>query len=216
VLTVKLNDQLASVREEFAKNVPQETRDEIGKSIAELQSSGIASGVPVGKQVRDFKLKDAMGQDVILYEELARGPVILVFYRGAWCPYCNLQLKAYQKVLPQIHELGARLIAVSPQTPDYSLTMKEKHELAFHVLSDTKGIVAAKYNVLYEVPENIKKIYEKLGINLSEYNGSGAWILPVPAVFMIDETGIVRFSRVDPDFTNRMEPDDIIEALKLI
>jgi peroxiredoxin len=94
----------------------------------------------------DFKLTNALGQDVILFKELAKGPIVLVFYRGGWCPFCNMQLKAYQQIWPEIQAMGAQLIAISPQNPDHSLSLQEKEGLEFQVLSDLNGLVTAKYN----------------------------------------------------------------------
>lgn len=215
-MSTLLKDQLGLTRTQFLRQAPPEVQEKIQRSIAELKESGIATGLEVGKKAKDFKLPNPLGKEITLYDELAKGPVILTFYRGTWCPFCNLQLKAYQQVLPEIHALGAQLIAISPQTPDNTLTMQEKHDLTFHVLSDTRGIVAAKYNVLYQVPDYLKEVYQAIGVNLSEYNGDSSWTLPVSATFMIDEFGVVRYAHVDPDFTNRMEPDDIIDALKTI
>ena len=117
-------------------------------------------------------------------------------------------------MLPEIHELGAELIAISPQAPTDSLSYQEKEELSFQLLSDLKGEVAAKYNVLFEVPSVIKEIYQGFGLDLAEYNAADEWILPVPAVFIIDQDGIIQFADVDADYTTRAEPQDIIDALK--
>ncbi|CAM3880234.1 hypothetical protein GCM10009865_27930 [Aeromicrobium ponti] len=127
------------------------------------------------------------------YEELEKGPVVLTFYRGSWCPFCNRQLKAYQEILPDIQELVAQLLAISPQTPDNTLSMQEKNEFDFQVLSDPRGIVSAKYNVLFDVPDYLKDAYEKIDLDLESFNGKVNWILPVLATFMIDETGEIRF-----------------------
>lgn len=129
------------------------------------------------------------------YEELEKGPVVLTFYRGSWCPFCNRQLKAYQEILPDIQELVAQLLAISPQTPDNTLSMQEKNEFDFQVLSDPRGIVSAKYNVLFDVPDYLKDAYEKIDLDLESFNGKVNWILPVLATFMIDETGEIRFKR---------------------
>lgn len=209
----RLNEQLEAAAQAFQAASPLEAQVKLGKMIEQLQTSGIASGMQAGQRAKDFKLTDALGQEVILYEELAKGPVILVFYRGSWCPFCNLQLKAYQQILPQIHALGAQLIAVSPQKPDYSLSMKEKENLDFQVLSDPSGLVTAKYNLLFEVPQEVKGVMESFGLNLSEFNQTARWILPVPATFMIDERATIRSAYVNPNFMQRQEPDEILREL---
>ena len=125
-----------------------------------------------------------------------------------------MQLQAYQKAIPEIHDLGANLIAISPQSPGHSLSQQEKEELSFNLLSDTQGEVAAQYEVLFTVPPEVKEIYQGFGLDLTEYNEVEEWILPVPAVYVVDQQGIIRFADVNSDYTVRAEPQEIIEALK--
>jgi len=148
-----------------------------------------------------------------LAEKLEEGPVVLVFYRGGWCPYCNLQLNAYQQALPEIKEKGTQLIAVSPQTPDNTLSQKEKEELDFELLSDQKGETAADYEVLFEVPAAVKEVYQDFGLDIAEYNGLDEWILPVPAVYIINQEGKIEFVDLNVDYTVRTEPQTIIDNL---
>jgi len=194
-----------------------ETPEAIQKKIAEanqkLEESGEVDGLDVGDQAPDFKLKNHLGKEVSLVEELKKGPVVLVFYRGGWCPYCNLQLKAYQQALPEIKEKGAQLIAVSPQTPDNTLDQKEKEELDFELLSDQKGETAANYEVLFEVPAAVKEVYQGFGLDIAEYNGLDKWILPVPAVYIINQEGKIDFVDLNVDYTTRTEPQTIIDNL---
>ncbi|RED51184.1 peroxiredoxin-like family protein, partial [Cohnella lupini] len=175
---------------------------------------GNYNGISIGAKAKDFTASDALGNKVTLYDELSKGPVVLVFYRGSWCPFCNIQLRAYQQILPQIHALGAQLIAISPQAPDNSLSIIEKQNLTYKVLSDSNGLAAAKYNILYEVPGFLQNMLENFGLNLAEYNSTNRWILPVPATFMIDENAIVRSAYVNPNFMQRMEPADILYELQ--
>jgi len=209
-----LTEQLEAVAKEFKANAPIEAQIKIGQMIEEVQKSGIASGKQQGEKAVDFKLTNALGRDVILFEELAKGPVVLVFYRGGWCPYCNLQLKAYQKILPEIQAIGAQLIAISPQKPDHSLSLQEKEGLEFQVLSDPNGLVTAKYNLLFDVPRGVRELMEGIGVNLAEYNNTSKWVLPVPATFMIDESAIIRSSYVNPNFMQRQSPEEILRELK--
>ncbi|MEK8130041.1 peroxiredoxin-like family protein [Paenibacillus filicis] len=209
-----LNNQLNQAKQAFIASTPAEVHEEMFRSIRELQQLGLASGQPVGTKVKDFKLKNALGQNISLYEELAKGPVVLTFYRGAWCPYCNLQLRAYEQMLPEIHALGGQLLAVSAQTPDHSLSQVEKEQLSFQVLSDTNGLLAARYNLLYDVPDTLREIYLSFGIDLAEYHATERWILPVPATFMIDESAVIRSAYVNPDFMQRWEPEDILHELR--
>lgn len=162
----------------------------------------------------DFTLPNAIGKEVRLTDRLAIGPVILTFYRGGWCPYCNLELRAYQQVLPQIQKLGASLIAVSPQTPDASLSTAEKNNLEFDVLSDVASKIARAYGIAFEIPDELKALYTKLGHALPETNGTDDWTLPVPATFVIDQNGRIALAYIDVDYRNRLEPVEAIALLK--
>ncbi len=211
-----MNEQLKAAAQQFQANSPLEAQIKFGQMIEELQKSGIASGLTVGQKAKDFKLSNALGQDIVLYDELAKGPVVLIFYRGGWCPFCNIQLKAYQQLLPEIQAQGAQLIAISPQKPDHSLSFQEKEGLEFQVLSDPHGIVTAKYNLLFDVPQGAKEVMESFGLDLAEYNHTSKWILPVPATFMIDENATIRSAYVNPSFMQRQSPEEIIQALRLL
>lgn len=148
---MSLTQALATAKQEFITHTPLEIQAEMFRQIQEQQESGIAYGRQEGQKAKDFTLKNPLGETVNLYDELSKGPVVLTFYRGGWCPFCNTQLKSYQKLLPDIEALGGQLIAVSPQSPDNTLSQQEKEELSFQVLSDTNGLVAAFYNILYDV-----------------------------------------------------------------
>ena len=145
---------------------------------------------------------------------MKKGPVIVTFYRGGWCPYCNLELKAYQQVLNDIKKAGAQLIAVSPQTPDASLTTKEKNELEFLVLSDPNGNVAESYKLVFKMPDYLVEIYKQFGFDVPGHNDHDSWELPVPATYIIDQSGKIRFASVDPDYTKREDPSKVVEVLK--
>ena len=145
--------------------------------------------------------------------ELEQGPVVLIFYRGEWCPYCNMMLRTYGLRAADFSERGARLVAVSPQTPDNSLTMAEKHSLEFPVLSDEGGEVIGTYGLKYDVDGRSRELLTAVGNDVAKFNGKGGWILPAPAVFVIDREGIVRFVGVNGDYTQRVEPDEPIAAL---
>jgi peroxiredoxin len=183
--------------------------------IADLRRRGLAGDAPTpGTLAPDFVLPDQHGRDVSLGQILRRGPVVLAFYRGGWCPYCNLQLRAYQAVLDEVHGLGAEMIAVSPQLPDGSLSTAEKDALTFPVLSDVGNGVAREYGLVFTVPEEIVRFYrERKGFELGDLNGRSRPELPVPACFVIDVDGRIALSHVDPDYTKRLEPRVVVEAL---
>ena len=168
----------------------------------------------VGATAPEFTLPDARGGDVSLTALLAEGPVVLVFYRGAWCPYCNLQLSAFQRALGEIREAGATLVAVSPQTPDNSLTLAEQRALEYPVLSDTGNAVAKRYGLVYKVPDAIAETLAGLGADLSAFNGDEKHKLPAPTTFVIGQDGTIRFAAVSGDYRWRVGPEEVLAALR--
>jgi len=208
----------AEQRDEFnaglAVQAPAEVLEGFGRFIADQAAVDYAARAPkVGECAPDFTLRDQLGRQVSLAGELRHGPVVLIFYRGAWCPYCNILLRTYGLRARDFSERGARLVAVSPQTPDNSLTMAEKHSLEFPVLSDEGGEVIAAYGLKYDVEGQAREVLEATGNDVARFNGKGGWILPAPGVFIIDRKGIVRFVRVNGDYTERVEPDEALAAL---
>lgn len=145
---------------------------------------------------------------------LAAGPLVITFYRGGWCPYCNLELRAYQKLLPEFSALGARLVAVSPETPDNTLTTAEKNALAFDVLSDTSGRLADALGIRFKLSPAIKALYQKFGHDLPTRNGDGEWSLPMPAAYVVARGGVIALADVDPDYRRRLDPAKALEALR--
>lgn len=210
----KLNEQL----EAHAGNAPPEVIGRISAAQKEVEEAGVAPGLGVGDVAPNFVLPDATAKPVSLYDRLEEGPVVLSFYRGAWCPYCNLELNAIQEIMPNLREQAASLIAISPQTPDDAMTVKEKQNLDFDVLSDTDQHVIKEYRVQYRVPDAVQEISLDIMKNdVSEKNADGSWNLPVPATFVIDENRVIRARHVSTNYmTSRMEPSTILEALNEI
>ena len=168
----------------------------------------------VGDKAPSFSLSNATGNTVHLSELLEQGKVVLTFYRGTWCPYCNLQLNQYQQVLPQIKELGAQLVAISPQTPDESLNISEKNALAFEVLSDNGNIVARQFTTVFRNGDAPVNLMTELGFDFDGHYADDSRELPVPAVFIIEQDGTVSFAQsVGGDYRNRVEANDIIKSL---
>lgn len=173
--------------------------------------------IKIGEKAPDFELPDALGVTVSLANLLKNGPVVVTFYRGSWCPYCNLQLRALQDKLPEIKKLGATLVAISPEVPDTSMSKNEISKMEFIVASDQDAKVASQYGVAWEVPEFLlehMKIDRKL--DLKKINNGNGSILPIPATFVLDIDGIVKWNYVNVDYRTRSEPDEIIDALKHI
>ncbi|MUU77678.1 peroxiredoxin-like family protein [Winogradskyella endarachnes] len=169
----------------------------------------------IGDKAIDFELPNAKGEVIALANLLEKGPVVVTFYRGSWCPYCNLQLRALQAKLNEIQALGASLVAISPEVPDDSLTENEISKMEFTVLSDQDAKVARQYGVAWEVPEFLMEhMRVDRGLDLKTINNGNANVLPIPATFILDTEGIVKWNYVNVDYRTRSEPDEIIEALK--
>jgi peroxiredoxin len=213
--TTSLKDAIAAFQEQVAAHAPPEVLAKLGPELTTLARSSYGSASPkVGSKAPGFSLPDARGGEVTLAELLARGPVVVTFYRGGWCPFCNLQLRAYQAALPEIQALGATLVAISPQTPDNSLSTAEKAELTFHVLSDAHNEVARAYGLVFKLSDGLQALQRMFGNEPPKFNGDDSWELPVPGTFVLDRGGVVRLAGVDPDYTERVEPSAILAALR--
>jgi peroxiredoxin len=196
-------------------SIPELIADRIAAGVAEIRVLDTASGLAVGVHAPDFTLANAVGDPVRLSELLESGPVVLTFYRGEWCPYCNVQLRHLEQALPAFRKLGATLVAVSPQSPDHALSLTEKHELKFPVLSDVDQAVARAFRVQFTLSGDL----EDLQVNVFQndpaaQNADGTRSLPVPATFVIDRRGIIRAAFVDPDWRVRVAPEQIEAALE--
>lgn len=169
----------------------------------------------VGDIAPNFSLLNAVGVTTSLTSLLEKGKVVLTFYRGTWCPYCNLQLQQYQQVLKEINSLGANLVAVSPQTPDESLNIKEKNELQFEVLSDNGNIVAKQFTTVFKNDSKPIETMHSLGIDFNSHYADDSQELPIPAVFIIEKDQTISFAKaIDGDYKNRVEASEIINSLK--
>lgn len=176
-----------------------------------------AGAIAAGEKLADFTLPDANGSPVSLTELLADGPVVVVFYRGGWCPYCNLALRAYQaQLLPELDRYNAQLVAISPQSPEKSLRTTEKAELSYPVLSDAGAETARRLGIAFEPTDDVLAAQRKLGLDLSKFNASGDTSLPMPTVLIVDQAHMVRFADTHADYTARTEVDDILNALAAI
>ncbi|MFI8962381.1 peroxiredoxin-like family protein [Streptomyces sp. NPDC053493] len=209
-----LNAELRSFYEARRQQIPAEVRAVMDRAGEELAASGQAErALAVGDRAPRFTLASATGEAVSLDALLADGPVVLTFYRGAWCPYCNIALRSLQQHHADISARGARLVAVSPQIPDESMSLTEKHGLAFDVLSDIGSDTAKQYGLAFDLPDDLAAVYDKLGFDLQRVNGGHPRTLPLPATYVIDRDGIIRWAFVHADYTTRAEPADILAAL---
>lgn len=212
-----LTAQLKAQNDQARARLPQESLAVMDDATSTLAASGITdTSLAVGAAAPDFTLPGVDGEQVSLAKLLTDGPVVLAFYRGGWCPYCNLELRALQAALADITAAGATLVAISPQLPDNSLSTAEKLELAFPVLSDVGNVVAREYGLVFSLPEDLRSVYDGFGIDLPAANGDQTFELPVPATFVIGRDGSVAWRFVDPDYTHRGDPADVIAAVKAL
>jgi peroxiredoxin len=173
----------------------------------------VSAALRKGQRAPAFELPDVQGKLIALRNLLDRGPIVLTFYRGGWCPYCNIALRALQSHLPQIKQCGANLVAISPELPDQSLSTQEKLALAFDVLSDRDNEVARRFGLVYRVSDAARVRLLALGRDLVAHNGTQSWELPITATYVIDQHGSIVFGHLDADYRNRLEPSVIIDAL---
>jgi len=169
----------------------------------------------VGDKAPDFSLLNATGKTVKLSELLTKSKIVLTFYRGSWCPYCNLQLAHYQNAITEIHSLGAELVAISAQIPDESLSIKEKNKLNFEVLSDSENDVAKKYTTVFKNADAPINTMTTLGYNFDAYYSNNSRELPIPAIFIIEQDATISFAKsLGGDYRNRVDASEIINSLK--
>jgi peroxiredoxin len=209
--------QLRTLAEESAQQTPEDIQEIGRRVIASIEESGLTeSALNVGDPMPDFWLKDARGEDISSSDLLADGHVVLVFYRGAWCPYCNLYLQALQDYLPQLKSAGARLVAISGESPDNSLGVEENNELSFTVLSDQGYTVASSFGIVYDVPDELNDLFEGNGMNLPEYYGTKDSQLPLSATYVVSQEGVITYAFLEADYKVRAEPADVVEAVKAL
>lgn len=209
-----LQQELAATARHLAAVLPTPASHTIDAGIAAVQAAGLAQrSRRAGQTAPDFTLPDATGHLVSLADLLGSGPVVLVFYRGGWCPYCNVQLRAYDRALSQFIAFGATVVAVSPQTPELTkLTAAEKN-LRFPVLSDTGNVVARQYGLAYEVGGDVYETLHSVGIDLAAYNGDNSGELPLTGTFVIAQDGRIAWAATDANFKERPDPALILAAL---
>jgi peroxiredoxin len=214
-MPVTIHDQSEQLKAAAADRLPAEVVDVFDRSIQDLLDQGVpAAAVKVGDTLESFTLTDATNALVTLDQLVESGPAVIVFYRGGWCPYCNLALRTYQhELLPELAAFRARLVAISPQSPDQSLSTSEKAELDFTVLSDPGNRVARSVGIVFQQAEEVLEAQRKLGLDLAQVNAEGSTQLPRPTVLIVDKDRTVRFVDVQPDYTARTEVADILAGL---
>lgn len=210
-----LKESLDHFRADFRERVPGEALAQMDQSQAKLEAQNLEGQViKTGEILPNFELPDATGKIVQSNDLLKQGPLVINFYRGGWCPYCNLELRALQNILPDIQREGAQLVAISPQIPDESLSTQEKNELAFPVLSDVGNAFAKQLGLVFKLDDQLLMVYKSFGIHLEQSNGTKDNELPLPATLIVDRHGKVQLIFAKLDYTQRLEPSTILESLQ--
>lgn len=214
----KLSDRLTQRRNQSAKKVPKEMKMKMKAGVSQLKAQGLAKKalglVGVGKKLPTINLIDSKKKRVSLNELVSGKNVVLTFYRGGWCPYCMLELDHYQKMYSSFQNAGADIIAISPDTPMESLKTKKKRNLSYSVLSDPNNRAAKQMGIAFKVDAETLKIYKGFGINLQASQGNDGDELPMPGTYVVDKKGVIRYSFVDPDYTKRAEPSEVLAVIK--
>lgn len=198
-------------------NVPYSVIETMHRATAELIASGAAQrALKAGDKVPTFTLSDPDGAKVSSTDLLTKGPLVISFYRGVWCPYCNMELQALQQAHPEFQSLGANLIAISPQNPVNSRKSVRQNSLDFPILSDPHNDVASAFGLRFQMQDYLIDLYKSLKNDLPAFNGDPSWTLPMPARYIVAQDGTILYAEVNPDYTRRPEPEDMLPALRRV
>jgi peroxiredoxin len=213
----RLAQKIEEYKTEFRGKVPKEVQEIMLQATQKLKNTKISkNALRTGDKIPTFTLSDALGNLVDFKIFLQDNDFVVIdFYRGAWCPYCSLELRALQEINDELKTLNTSIVAISPQTPDNSLSTKEKADLEYEVLSDIDNVVAKKFGLVFSLDESLRGIYTQFGIDIPGSNNSKSYEIPMPATYVIDKTGTIIYDFVDEDYTKRLEPQIILEQLKL-
>lgn len=209
-----LKEKLIAFSADFKLKAPQEAQDLMQKSLDDLSTTSLVETAHTkGDILPSITLPNIKGQDVSLQEILEKGKIVLFFYRGGWCPYCNLELQAIQELLPEFEAKGVRVIAISPDQAQEAEKTVEKHQLGFEVLVDKDNRVAKELGLVYQIPAELNDLYLQFGINLEESQGNSDRELPLAASYIIEQDGKISYAFLDEDYKKRAEPRDILEKI---
>ncbi len=213
---MSLKEQLDARVNTSKDRIPADKRTIMENATNALLSKEMSkSALKTGDKVPNFTLSNATGQEVTFYDLLKEKNAVVSFYRGGWCPYCNMELQALQSVLPQIQENNAQLIAISPELPTTALSTTEKNELSFEVLSDINNTVAKNFGLVFKMPQDLQEVYKNdFNIHLDQANGDNSAELPMPATYVVNKNGEIIYDFIQEDYTKRAEPSEVVNVLK--
>ena len=211
---MKLTALLAETKAKNIKAVPTDKLDIMLKSTAKLKADHLSNkAIKIGDKLPDFKLPNSHGKIVSL-KDYNNDFLVISFYRGGWCPYCNLELKALQNIVPELSKLSTDLIAITPETPDNSLTTSEKNKIDFSILSDNDNNYAKELRLTFKMPQDLQAVYKSFNLNVDEHNGNKSFELPMPATYIVNKNKEVIYSFVPEDYTERLDPEIILDTIK--
>jgi len=214
---MSLQAEIQALQTEMLNSMPANVVATMQRETAVLIASGIAKQAKnKGDDAPAFKLENSHGEAVAMHDLLQQGILVINFYRGAWCPYCNLELKAWDKALPELNALGANLLSITPNTKEKSAELLQENPFGFDILWDRDNQVAKNYGLVFTLPESLRTIYQDFGINLPAFDGNKRYELPLPATYVIDSSGSILHAFVDADYTQRMDPQTIIALLQTL
>ena len=209
-----LKKALNELRNTVKDKVPADVWQTMSSATEALAQANLqANAVKTGDTFPDFTLKNQYGESRRFYDYLASGPVILNIYRGGWCPYCNLEMKAFHDILPEIKQRGAQLVGMSPESSDKAKDTAAKADIKIDILSDTGNAISKQLGIVFTLPDSLKSIYQQFGIDLPGFNGDDSFTLPLPATYLIDTKGKVLYHFLDEDYTVRQEPKDLLPLI---
>ena len=214
---MSLKTQIDAFEVQKKANVPADILNLMDVTTEKLIAEQLSKhALKVGDKFPAFELPDSKGKQISSTELLAKGPLVLSFYRGGWCPYCNLELRALNNMQQAFADQNAQLVAVSPQLPDESLSTQQQNELAYTVLSDVSNSLAKKCGLVFTLDERLIPVYDQLGLDIPKANGDESYELPLPATYVIDSQGVIQFAFAQEDYTLRAEPLDVLNAVKAL
>jgi len=214
---MSLRQQIDDMKEGMMAQIPEPVLAMMSDATVSLAQSGmVEQALKAGDVMPDFDLPALDGGHIRLSELLKDNPVVISFYRGGWCPYCNLEMQALQRALPDIEQAGGKLIAIAPELPEHAGEMRDKGNLSFPLLHDRDNALTRTLGLVFTLPDILRPVYEGFGIDLQESQGNSSFELPVPATYIVRPDGVVAFAFIDVDYTRRMEPGRIVEILKTL
>jgi peroxiredoxin len=212
---MSLQEKLAAMRAGDATATPREMKRAVAAEMSALISSGQAGrALNLGDRAPDFVLPDTDGNTVSTQDLLRKGPLVVTFYRGVWCPYCNADLQAVEEVAERIRGFGASLVAISPQTPANSRRSRQENKLSFPILSDKNCELAEKFGIRWIPSQALQGVYINFGTDIGAFNGDGSWALPMPARYVIGQDRTISYAEIHPNYTHRPEPGDVCPVLQ--